>query len=101
MQLIGLIFIGVVAAAATLLAVTTSDNNVAIVSGLIGALTFLLFAFFALDVTVFDDSGTAQTVRYPALAVWGLMMAAPNAYVALTGPLELIAEKNPTKNQMQ
>lgn len=101
MQLIGLIFIGVVAAAATLLAVTTSNNEVAIITGLIGGITWLLFAFFALDVTVFDDSGAAQTVRYPALAAWGVMLATPNFYVALTGPLELVAEKTPTNHQIK
>jgi len=49
----------------------------------------------------FADDGTAQTVRYPALTAWGVMMSAPNFYVALTGPLNLIAEKTPTKNEVR
>ncbi len=101
MQLIGLIFIGVVAAGASYLSVTTSNNDVAIVTGLVGSFSWLLFAFFALDVTVFDDSGAAQTVRYPALTAWGLMMAAPNLYVALTGPLEIISEQAPSEKEIQ
>lgn len=101
MQLIGLIFIGVVAAGASYITLTTSNNDVAIVAGLIGCFSWLLFAFFALDVTVFDDSGAAQTVRYPALTAWGLMMAVPNVYVALTGPLEIISEQAPRKNEIQ
>lgn len=100
MKLIGLIFIGVVGFGATLLSVTTDNDEVAIITGLIGTVSWLLFAFFALDVTHFDNSGNAYTTRYPALAAYGLAMAAPNFYVALTGPLQIISEKNPRKNEV-
>jgi hypothetical protein len=100
MQLIGLIFIGLVAAGATFLSVTTTNNEIAIIAGVIGAVTWLLFAFFALDVTIVDDSGTISKVRYPALAAWGLMMMAPNAFVALTGPLQIISDTNPRQGEV-
>jgi len=101
MQLIGLIFLGVVAAGATLLSVTTENNDIAIITGVIGSITWLLFAFFALDVTIVDDAGSVSKVRYPALAAWGVMMAVPNAYVALTGPLQIISDTNPRKNEVR
>lgn len=100
MKLIGLIFIGVVGFGATLLSVTTDNDEVAIITGLIGTVSWLLFAFFALDVTHFDNSGNAYTTRYPALAAYGLAMAAPNFYVALTGPLQIISDTNPRKNEV-
>lgn len=100
MKLIGLIFIGVVGFVATLLSVTTDNDEVAIITGLIGTVSWLLFAFFALDVTHFDNSGNAYTTRYPALAAYGLAMAAPNFYVAMTGPLQIISDTNPKKNEV-
>lgn len=101
MKLIGVIFIGLVGFGATLLSVTTDNDEVAIITGLVGTISWLLFAFFALDVTHFDNSGNAYTTRYPALAAWGLAMAAPNFYVALTGPLQLVKEQTPTKGEVR
>lgn len=100
MELIGLIFIGVVGFGATLLSVTTDNDEVAIITGLIGTLSWLLFAFFALDVTHYDSNGNPLTTRYPALAVWGVAMAVPNVYIALTGPLHIISDANPRKNEV-
>lgn len=101
MELIGLIFIGLVAFVATLLSVITNNDEVAIIAGLIGTVSWLLFAFFALDVTHYDSNGNPLTTRYPALAIWGVAMAVPNFYVAMTGPLHIISDKNPRQNEVR
>lgn len=91
------VFLGLVAGAATYVTLSTADDQRAIICGLIGAITWLLFAYAALSVEHVSTDGTVSIHRYPAMVAWGLMMAAPNFYVALTGPLEII--KNPRQLQ--
>lgn len=50
-------------------------------------------SFYALEVTV-SDSGVTTIYRYPAMAAFGVLMAAPNLYVALRGPLEIVKDRD-------
>lgn len=93
MKPIGWIFTGAVAAGATYVTLTTDNDLLAIISGVVGVFSWLLFAYFSLGVTIYDANGAAQTDRYPAMAAWGVMMAVPNIYVALTGPLHLVGDR--------
>jgi len=86
MNVLAWLFIGVIGAGATYLSLTTGNDQLAILTGLIGTVSWLLFAFLSLEV-VEVSSGVQVTSRYPAMAAWGLAMAAPNFYIALTGPL--------------
>lgn len=97
MQELTWVFLGVIAAAATYVALSTPDDQRVIIFGLIGFLTWGLFAYGALSVQHVSANGVISIHRYPALTAWGLMMAAPNFYVALTGPLELV--RNPRELQ--
>jgi len=81
------LFIGALAALATAFTLRTADDQTAIMSGLIGMMTWLLWGYSALNVIVYDGSGNALSNSYPALAALGVMLALPNLFVALTGPL--------------
>lgn len=87
-----LAFLGIVALVFTGLTLTTADDQTAIISGLLGATTWTLWAYSTLNVTIYSG-GSEFTESYPAFAALGLALAAPNAFVALTGPLMLA--KNP------
>lgn len=100
MRPLALIFIGLVAAGATLISVTTDNDDIAIISGIIGSLSWFLFAYSSLSITTFEG-GTAHTTRYPALAVWGVAMAVPDVIVALTGPLEIINDRDQLREEVQ
>lgn len=93
MKPIGWILVGAVGAGATYLTLTTESDELAIVSGLVGMFTWLLFGFLSLEIVVYS-SGIEATSRYPSMAAWGVMMAAPNLYVALTGPLHIIKDRD-------
>jgi len=94
------LFIGTLAAAATFISVTTTDDQIGIISGLLGALTGFTFAYHSLSVTVYSQ-GTAFVSRYPELAALGLALAAPNLFVALTGPLEIVRDRDQLQNEVQ
>jgi hypothetical protein len=80
------LFVGLVASGATLLTLTTSDDQTAILTGLIGTISWALFAYSSLHV-VTHSGGSEFVSAYPSLAAFGVMMAVPNLFVALTGPL--------------
>lgn len=94
------IFVGVIGAASTYISLTTESDDLAIIAGLIGTLSWLLFAYSALNVTFYDGSGTERVARYPSMAAFGLAMAAPNVYVALTGPLELLQNRDQMRDEV-
>lgn len=85
----GWLFVGVVATIATVGALSTPDDVLAIITGVVGTVSWVLFAYGALDVSVVADSAT-QTFTMPALTLFAVMMALPPAYVALTGPVEVV-----------
>jgi hypothetical protein len=100
MKVLAWIFVGLVGAGATYVTLTTDSDQLAIIGGLIGFFSWGMFAWSALSITVYDG-GTAHTTRYPAMAAYGLMLAAPNLYVALTGPLELVKDRETIKQEVQ
>lgn len=96
---LGWVFVGAVGIGATYISLTTDSDQLAIVSGLIGLVTCLLFAFLSLEIVLYED-GIETTKRYPAMAAWGLAMAAPNLYVALTGPLEIVRDRDQLREEV-
>jgi len=95
------LFIGFVALCVTGVAVLTQtrgvalipqDDAVAIVSGTVGFVSWAIWAYGAFDVRVVGDSVTYSFTMSP-VAIFGVMMALIPAYVALTGPAEIIASR--------
>jgi len=95
------VFLGAIGVVSTYLSLTADNDDLVIITGLIGTLAWLLFAFYALDVTIYDQAGTLHTDRYPAMALFGLAMAAPNLYIAITGPLELMSNRERLEREVR
>lgn len=57
-----------------------------IVAGVASFLSWALWSYVAFSIRL--QSG--EIVSYPAVALFGVAMAIPGAYVALTGPFELL-----------
>lgn len=85
------IFLGVVGLIATVQTIRTIDDQVAIASGLMGTIAWLLWAYSSLHVVVVSN-GTEFVYEYPSLAMFGVLMAIPNLFIALTGPLRIAAD---------
>lgn len=92
------LFIGVVALCSTAVAVSTktqaaalfpNDDGVAIMSGITGVIAWGVWTYGALDVSVAAD-GTIHTFSMPSVAYFGVAMALIPAYIALTGPADII-----------
>jgi len=94
------LFIGTLAVGATVISVTTNDDQIGIISGLFGTVLSLTFAYHSLSVSVYSQ-GTEFVSRYPELAVLGLALAAPNFFVALTGPLELARNRDEIQQEVR
>jgi len=94
------LFIGALAAVATVLTLTTTDGDLGIIGGLIGTISWLLWAYSALNVVVITN-GEQIAQQYPSLAVFGVLMAVPNLFVALTGPLQIARDRGELTDEMQ
>lgn len=84
------LFVGCLGVLATLGALVTADDGVAIIAGVAGAITWGVWTYGTLDLVVVGDSVT-YTFTMPALTLLGLMLALIPSYVALTGPVELVS----------
>lgn len=83
------LFIGVVALLATGVALATTDNAVAIISGLLGMFGWGMWSFGALNLQVVRDSTTYQFGE-PMLTIFGVALALVPGFIALNGPIEII-----------
>lgn len=83
------LFVGCVAILATAAAVLTNDDGVAIVAGVLGFVTWGVWTYGSLDVRAVGDSVT-YTFSMPSLTILGIAFALIPAYIALTGPTEII-----------
>lgn len=77
----------------------TEDDQLLLITGFIAFFAWALFAFSALGVTE-SSSGVTTTFRYPEMTAFGLMMAAPNLYVALSGPLNIIKDREQLRGEV-
>jgi len=69
----------------------TDVAGVSTLAGVIGLVLWLVWAWGALDIQVpSDDTAREITYSHPELALIGLLMAWLPAYIALTGPFELL-----------
>lgn len=87
------IFLGVVALVATVMTLRTPDEQLAIIGGLTATITWGVWAYGALDVTTVSG-GTEFAYAYPSLAAVGVVLAIPCLFVALTGPLRIVQDRD-------
>jgi len=86
----GWLFTGTLAILATTAALLVSDDGLAIVTGTAGVVTWGVWTYGTINVEVAADSAT-YTFSMPELTLLGIMMALLPAYIALTGPVELVS----------
>lgn len=90
----GWLFIGLVAFTSTYVTLTTSQDDVGIMFGLVGLLSWALFSFQSLHVVVLAGGKTDPiSYSYAAVSVWGLALAVTNLYVVLNGPIAIIDQR--------
>lgn len=70
-------------------AIWPNDDGVAIMSGVVGFISWGMVAFGAFDIRVVGDSVT-YTFTMPYVAIFAVMMALIPGYIALTGPATII-----------
>jgi len=93
------LFVGVAGILATAVALSTqtqaaalfpADDGIAIISGVVGFVAWGIFSYGALNVEVVTDSGGVVSTSMPAVTYFGVALALIPAYIALTGPVNII-----------
>lgn len=84
------LFVGAIGIISTIAAVLTRDNAVAIMAGVLGFITWGLWAFGAFNIETVTNTGTIVTHSYAPLAYFGILLALVPGYIALTGPVDII-----------
>ena len=98
----GWLFLGAVAFIATYLAITTTQDDVLILFGLIGLLSWGLFGFQSLHVVVSSGGqATAETYTYAPMTIWALAMAVTNGYAVLNGPIAIVDQRQRAQQEIQ
>ena len=93
------IFLGIVSLVVTTITLRTPDDQLAIICGLAGTLAWALWAYGALNVVAV--SGAQEfTYSFPSLTLFGVAMAMPNLYIALTGPLSIARDREQLANEV-
>lgn len=85
-----------VAVLATIGALTTTDDGLAIITGIIGFLTFGIAAFGALDLRVVRGATTYQFTQ-TELAILLVALSLLPGWIALTGPVQIIQRVRETR----
>jgi len=67
-----------------------TGDGIAMLGGIVGFTLWAVWTFGALDITVVGESVTYQ-FSHPELAIVGVAMSLIPGYIALTGPIELVA----------
>ena len=83
------LFIGVVSVLITAGAILTPDDGWAILLGVAGFVSWGIFAYAALEITVPTDATTYQ-FTLPIVTMYGVIMSLIPGYIALTGPTEIV-----------
>lgn len=91
----GWLFVGLVAFATTVVTLTTGEDDVAIMFGLVGVLTWAFWSFQSLYVVVPPTGARTEVLEYayPFLSIWGVAMAVTCLYVVLNGPIALVDQR--------
>lgn len=85
------LFVGTVAVLASGVALATAKNEIAIMSGIVGFITWGVWTFGALNLEIVRDA-TVYTFSVPEVAILGVALALIPAYIAFTGPVEMVGK---------
>jgi hypothetical protein len=85
------LFVGAIALAASGVALLTSDDNLAMITGVMGFVGWGIWTFGALNLEVARDA-TVYTYSLPSVAIIGIAVALIPGFIALTGPVEVIGQ---------
>jgi mannitol-specific phosphotransferase system IIBC component len=91
------VFVGVVSVLATIGALLTDDNGMAILTGILGFVAWGIWTFGALNIEIITDSGVVLTKSNPAAAILGVALALIPGFIALTGPVEIVSRVRDTR----
>jgi len=89
------LFIGLVAVLATTGAVLTTKDEVGMVLGIMGTLSWWMWTYASFEVTIVDG-GVEFVFSQPIAAVFGVLVSLLPLYIALTGPIELAKQATGT-----
>jgi len=92
------LFIGAVAALTTGAALWTADDSIAILTGVIGFISWGLWAYGALNLQIVRDA-TTYTYTQPEVALLGVALAIVPGFVALNGPVEMMARYRDVRHE--
>lgn len=97
----GWLFIGLISARALQQAIYAQDDGIAILSGLIAAGGWGLFAYQSLSIEA--STGSELVARhYPAVAFFAAALGVIGLFIALTGPIAIIGSATTeTTNRLQ
>lgn len=90
------LFVGLVAILATIGALLTDDDGIAIITGALGFVTWGIFAYGALNVEVAE---APEPYVMPEVTILAVALALIPGYIALTGPVEIISRARDTDLQ--
>lgn len=94
------LFTGLLAIIATTACVLTTDDGIAIISGVLGFIAWGVWTFGTLGVEAVGDS-TTFTFSMPSVTLLGVAFAMVPAYIALTGPVEIIGRyREPSQREV-
>lgn len=85
------LFVGFVAVLATGAALVTPDDGMAIVAGVAGLIAWGVWTFGTVEVHRPIQGNPELTFSEPALTLLGIALALVPAWIALTGPVELVS----------
>lgn len=91
------LFVGLVAILATGVAIFTDDDAVAIMFGVAGFVTWGVWTFGTLEISVVGGGDAPEMYQMPALTFLGVALALLPGYIALTGPIEVISRHRDTR----
>lgn len=83
------VFLAALATIVSAVAIYTADDGIAILTGVIGFLTWGFCAFGALNLQRVMQSNV-YTTSMPGVAMFCILLGLLPGYIALTGPFELI-----------
>lgn len=87
----GWLFVGLVALYATSRALRETVNPTAILHGIVGFVTWLVFGYQSLNVVVVSN-GTEFAYYYAPVALLAAGLAIINFYIAITGPIAAVTD---------
>jgi len=67
-----------------------ADDGIAIISGIVGFLSWGIWSFGAFNLEIATDAGSTLSYTIPSFAIFGIVLALLPGYIALTGPAEII-----------